>query len=73
MSETTTRTLAIEGMTCQSCVANIREALEEVAGVQAASVDLASGRARVTTTGPIPVENLCAVVEGAGKVRAREA
>jgi len=42
--------LAIEGMHCASCVARIERALSEVEGVEAASVNLASGRA--TIVGP---------------------
>lgn len=43
-----TAELAIEGMHCSSCVALIEESLVEEDGVLGASVDLDSGRARVT-------------------------
>jgi len=72
MSEKTTRSLSVEGMTCQSCVANVREALEEVPGVESAEVDLDSGRARVTADDSVPGDALRAAVEGAGEFRARE-
>src|SRR5439155_9199407 len=46
--------LAIEGMHCASCVATIEEALSGVTGVTAASVNLATGRARVVGRGLNP-------------------
>ncbi len=42
--------LAIEGMTCASCVARVERALKAVPGVTAASVNLATERATVTGT-----------------------
>src|SRR5207249_11827994 len=40
-------TLPIEGMTCASCVKRIEKALNRVAGVQDASVNLATEKAKV--------------------------
>lgn len=40
-------TLAIEGMSCQSCVAHIEQALAKLPGIEAASVDLANKQAHV--------------------------
>ena len=42
--------LAIEGMTCASCVARVERALTAVPGVASASVNLATERATVTGT-----------------------
>ena len=42
------RTYTVSGMTCDHCVASVREEVAEVAGVQAVDVDLASGRLVVT-------------------------
>lgn len=42
-----TTTLKITGMTCNNCVKHVKEALESVPGTQSATVDLASGIARV--------------------------
>ena len=43
-------TLPVEGMTCASCVGRVERALGKVPGVTEASVNLATGRARVTGT-----------------------
>jgi len=40
--------LAIEGMTCASCVARVEKALKSVPGVTSASVNLATERASIT-------------------------
>jgi Cu+-exporting ATPase len=39
--------LSVQGMTCASCVRRVERALEKVPGVASASVNLATGRARV--------------------------
>ncbi len=44
--------LAIEGMTCASCVGRVERALQAVPGVTRASVNLASEQARVEIAGP---------------------
>lgn len=41
-------TLKITGMTCQNCVNHVRSALNSVAGVEAATVGLATGTAVVS-------------------------
>ena len=43
--------LAIDGMTCASCVLRVEKALAAVPGVKAASVNLATARARVVLEG----------------------
>lgn len=42
-----TTTLKVTGMTCGHCVSSVTEALESVAGVEHAQVDLQNGRATV--------------------------
>ena len=42
-----TATLKVTGMTCGHCVKAVTQALENVAGVRAARVDLGAGRATV--------------------------
>jgi uncharacterized membrane protein YraQ (UPF0718 family)/copper chaperone CopZ len=39
--------LAVEGMTCQHCVAQVKQTLEDCAAVQEASPDLSTGQVRV--------------------------
>jgi len=56
--------LAIEGMTCASCVARVERALQAVPGVAQASVNLATERA--TVRGTAAVEALLAAVAKAG-------
>ena len=59
--------LAIEGMTCASCVARIEKALMAVPGVTDASVNLATERATVrTVAGAVEVTTLETAVSSAG-------
>ena len=47
MSETTTRTYTVEGMSCGHCRVAVSEEVGEIAGVVGVEVDLASGRLEV--------------------------
>ncbi|WP_377508700.1 heavy metal translocating P-type ATPase [Octadecabacter sp. R77987] len=53
--------LQITGMTCASCLAKVEAALNSVAGVTAANVNLASGMANVTTLSHDPAALIAAV------------
>jgi copper chaperone CopZ len=64
-------TLSIEGMTCQACVARVREALEEVEGVSAADVDLSAGSATVTHDEDADAARLIEAVDRMEKYAAR--
>ena len=65
--EPTTTELSIEGMTCASCVFRTEKALAAVPGVLEATVNLATGRARVRHVAePAVPEQLEAAVERAG-------
>ena len=44
------REYAVTGMTCTHCVLSVREEVEELPGVEAAAVELATGR--LTVSGP---------------------
>ena len=57
--------LAVEGMTCASCVGRVEKALKRVPGVTEAAVNLATERAHVTGHG-IDAETLVAAVERTG-------
>ena len=65
--------LAIEGMTCASCVARVEKALAKVPGVVSASVNLATERATVRALGAPDRAALVAAVEKAGYAVAAEA
>ncbi|MBZ5711771.1 heavy metal translocating P-type ATPase [Nannocystis pusilla] len=59
--------LPIEGMTCASCVVRVERALKAVPGVQAAHVNLVTGRARVVFDGAAVTQAaLTRAIEGAG-------
>jgi P-type Cu+ transporter len=57
---------AIRGMHCASCVSRVEQALASVPGVAAASVNLATERASVRVSQPVPPEALIAAVRRAG-------
>jgi Cu+-exporting ATPase len=61
-----TVSLSISGMTCASCAGRVEKALKKVPGVLEASVNLATEKARVTSTGGVTVEALIAAVTTAG-------
>jgi len=44
VSTTTEKTYTVEGMTCGHCELSVREEVEELAGVESAQADRASGR-----------------------------
>ncbi len=58
--------LAIQGMTCASCVRRVERALQRVPGVDDAVVNLANERARVTASPAVPADRLIAAVREAG-------
>ena len=58
--------LAIDGMSCASCVARVETALRKVEGVASAGVNLATGRASVTIGGATNAGALVAAVAAAG-------
>lgn len=58
--------LAIEGMSCASCVSTVEKALNSVSGVTSASVNLATERAHLELSGNVTVSDLVKAVEEAG-------
>jgi P-type Cu+ transporter len=58
--------LVVDGMTCASCVARVERVLKKIPGVSAASVNLATERARVEARAGLPVETLLAAISRAG-------
>lgn len=61
-----TKTLHIKGMTCNHCVMHVTKALEGVAGVEKADVDLKSKKAVVTLNAEVTDDALKAAVADAG-------
>ncbi|WP_433786863.1 heavy-metal-associated domain-containing protein [Actinomycetospora sp. CA-101289] len=61
-----TNTYTVTGMTCDHCVASVREEVGEVPGVSDVDVDLASGRVLVTSESPLDDAAVRAAVEEAG-------
>ncbi|ACO78302.1 copper-translocating P-type ATPase [Azotobacter vinelandii CA] len=59
-------TLAIEGMSCASCVGRVERALSKVPGVTGVSVNLASERAEIAFAGAVDVAAAIAAVRKAG-------
>ena len=53
-------------MHCAACVSRVEQALAAVPGVESASVNLATERARVRLAAPVPDDRLAAAVEQAG-------
>ena len=59
--------LAIDGMSCASCVGRVERALVAVPGVTGATVNLAAGRATIShPAGVVTTTDLTAAVEGVG-------
>ena len=58
--------LAITGMTCASCSARIERKLSKVAGVESATVNLATEKALVSFTAPVTVDQILAEVKKTG-------
>lgn len=56
--------LRVDGMVCDICAGRVRRALEGVAGVERAEMDLATGRATVQVRGQVDGRELMSAVEG---------
>lgn len=61
-----TKKFKVEGMMCMHCVAHVKSALEGVAGVGKAEVDLKKKTALVTLSEDVPSETLLAAIAEAG-------
>ena len=62
------KTMKIEGMMCPHCEANVKGALEALAGVETAVVSHEAGTAVLTLSAPVDDETLRSTVEGRGYV-----
>ncbi len=59
-------TLKVKGMMCGNCVKHVEKALSSMNGVNAVSVDLEHGEARVETSVEIKMDEFKKVIEEAG-------
>ena len=66
MTQNAITELAITGMTCDSCAAHVRQALEGVPGVREAQVSYPDATARVVLEREVPVQQLTEAVVGSG-------
>jgi copper ion binding protein len=62
----TTTTVTVTGMTCDHCVAAVREEVAKVDGVTRVDVELATGAVTVESEGPVDERALAAAVDEAG-------
>jgi len=58
--------ITIKGMSCQHCVRHVREALEELAGVKTAKVNLENKTAEVELDQDVDDEKIKAAISDAG-------
>lgn len=59
-------TYTVTGMTCEHCVASVTEEVEEIDGVEAVDVDLATGAVTITSADSLDDASVKAAVEEAG-------
>ena len=61
-----TATYTVTGMTCGHCVSSVTEEVEQIPGVTAVEVDLATGNVTVTSEAPLDDAQVKGAVEEAG-------
>ncbi len=59
-------TLTIQGMTCAACVGRVERALTHAAGIETATVNLATARAQIDHTDTIDLPDLIQILDKAG-------
>ncbi|HZS20768.1 MAG TPA: heavy metal-associated domain-containing protein [Pseudonocardiaceae bacterium] len=57
---------AVTGMVCQHCVSAVTEEVGAIEGVTDVQVDLAAGRVRITSAGPLDRAAVRAAIDEAG-------
>ena len=62
----TTTTVTVTGMTCDHCVAAVRDEVAKLDGVTRVDVDLGTGAVTVESEGPVDERELAAAVDEAG-------
>ena len=63
---TQTKTLQIDGMSCQHCVRAVREAIEAIPGVELDDIDIGAATVRLDSTDEAVREALRQAVDEAG-------
>ncbi len=66
MTEPTSQTYVVTGMTCEHCVNAVTEEVAAIEGVSDVQVDLATGGLTVTSTAPVEDAAVAAAVDEAG-------
>ena len=66
MSDLTTTTVTVSGMTCGHCVAAVTEELGRVVGVHTVDVDLPTGVVTIASDGVLDEAAVAAAVDEAG-------
>ena len=61
-----TTTYTVTGMSCEHCVASVKEELGELADVTDVAVELDTGKVTVTSDAPVDTEAVRAAVDEAG-------
>lgn len=61
-----TKTIFVEGMTCNNCVRHVEEALREINGVKSAKVDLKGKKALVELAHDVSDEDIKNAIVDAG-------
>ena len=61
-----TTTVTVSGMTCDHCVRAVHDEVARIPGVNAVTVDLASGRVTIESTTDLDAAALAAAVDEAG-------
>ena len=61
-----TATFTVSGMTCEHCVASVKEEVSEISGVTEVEVDLETGRLVVVAPDPVDPAAVRAAVDEAG-------
>ncbi|HLU33587.1 MAG TPA: heavy-metal-associated domain-containing protein [Natronosporangium sp.] len=62
----TTTTYRVTGMTCGHCASAVTAELTRLPGVRDVTVELATGEVRVTSDGPLPLDEIRTAVDEAG-------
>jgi copper chaperone CopZ len=66
MTDMSSTTYTVKGMTCGHCVNSVKEEVGEVPGVTDVEVDLATGLLTIDSASPIDLSRVIGAVEEAG-------